>query len=105
MLYPRHEAKADARKAFGKVPESERAIIERTLPLHCERWKALQTEKHFIPLPATWLNGERWTDEIELPQPKLDTPENVLAFAKKANLEARPGETMEEFKQRIRTTR
>jgi hypothetical protein len=31
------------------------------------------TERQFIPHPATWLNGERWEDELEteMPQKKL----------------------------------
>lgn len=103
--YPRRESKADARKAFSKIPESEQQKIIPALEIHCKRWEILQTEKHWIPLPATWLRGERWYDEIEIPQPVLRTTNNVIEFAKKKNIEARVGESMSEFEQRVRMTR
>ena len=62
--YPRHDAKKDARKAWGQVKPS---------PAMCEAIReALAWQKQtpqwlkgreFIPLPATYIRGERWTDE------------------------------------------
>ena len=65
-VYPRKVAKGDARKAFNKVIK--------TVPLHVlidsvekhkksEQWK----DPKFIPHPATWLNGERWEDDVTKP--------------------------------------
>lgn len=67
--YPRKTAKADARKAFTKAwkklpPHEEEGIIVGGL----ERAKAGWEDAQFIPHAATWLNGERWTDEA-VPQP------------------------------------
>ena len=38
----------------------------------------LKTERRFIPLGATWLNGERWTDEPE-PRPGEKPPPDLNA--------------------------
>jgi len=63
--YPRRTVKADARKAWQRIaPDAEllAAILEalawqRTQP----QW--LKDDGLYIPYPATWLRGERWTDE------------------------------------------
>lgn len=73
--YPRREARKDAEKAWGQIrvtPETEEAIhkaLDWQVPLYEQR------EKHFIPLPASYLRGERWTDEPPTPpKPKSPTP-------------------------------
>jgi hypothetical protein len=59
-VYPHKVAKADARRAFEKA--IRRAPIE-TLITGIERYIANKPPtQHFCNL-ATWLNGERWTDE------------------------------------------
>lgn len=59
--YPRHDAKADAEKAFVKA----RGKVELEPMLAAlERQKRGWTETKFIPYPATWLNGERWLDDV-----------------------------------------
>ena len=63
--YPRKQAKGYARKAWYKFnPDKE--LLDRIL-------KAIEWQKkspdwlkeggQFIPLPASWLNAERWDDE------------------------------------------
>jgi len=61
--YPRREAKKPARVAFAK------AMKKTTLPviLAALDWQRLQPQwlksgGDFIPLPATYLNQERWAD-------------------------------------------
>lgn len=60
--YPRKEGKKDAHTAFTHV----KAPIEVLLSA-IEKQKTTQQWKsdkgRFIPLPATWLRGERWNDE------------------------------------------
>lgn len=67
--YPRREAKKDATKAWGQVvkddPEIEaqiHAALDWQVPMLLER------EVQYRPLPATWLRGERWTDEKPTPK-------------------------------------
>lgn len=60
--YPRHEAKKDARKAWGQVNPSEETLGKILAALEwqkqCDQWL-----RGYIPLPATYLRGERWEDE------------------------------------------
>lgn len=63
-MYPRKTAKADARKAFGRAWKKLPPFEEETILLGAlVNVKATWTDAQFIPHAATWLNGERWTDE------------------------------------------
>lgn len=61
--YPRKEGKGTAIKAWMKALQKTSAdvIIERV-----GRWKVSKNfpERQFVPLPASWLNAERWFDEL-----------------------------------------
>ena len=63
--YPRKEGKSDALKAWMKLEPDKsltftirHALLEQ---VH-NNWK--YREKQYIPLPASWLRGKRWEDEI-----------------------------------------
>lgn len=61
VLYARHEAKKDARKAWAALtPDQQILAIE-----GAARWRKnyLAREQQYRPLPATFLRGERWEDE------------------------------------------
>jgi hypothetical protein len=63
--YPREVGKGQARRAFAA------ALMKTTLPdllagvdrLNAHH-AAVKTEQRFIPHPSTWLNGERWSDDL-----------------------------------------
>lgn len=62
-VYPRHEGKQAALKAFEKIGPDE-ALLETmitaiTKQKRSEQWQ----DPRYIPHPATWLNGRRWEDE------------------------------------------
>lgn len=70
--YPRKIGKKDALKAFVKklaahAPDQQEAFVK-TLLEAIDRQKLSDqwTEENgqYIPHPATWLNGERWTDDL-----------------------------------------
>lgn len=63
-LYPRHEAKKDARKSWARL--SQRQQVEAIIAIADWRqvWAVQGRDSRLIPLAATWLNGERWEDEI-----------------------------------------
>lgn len=74
--YPKHKGKADALKAWGKIKPS--------VELQATMAKALEAQKQseqwrkdcgqYIPMPATWLNGKRWEDEVQTQtQPNIPT--------------------------------
>lgn len=71
-LYPKHQGKADARKAWASVAPSVASWVGKIKPAlmaakDSPDW--LKEDGRFIPLPASWLRGERWEDEIESSHP------------------------------------
>ena len=70
--YPRRVGKGAARKAYEKAikiatPDEIMAGLIRQLAYYATR------EQQFIPHPSTWLNGERWDDEPQIPQQRPRT--------------------------------
>lgn len=69
-VYPKKRSKGAAKRAWKKVnPDNDllHAIIEsvKVQSLHRDWTK---DEGKFVPYPATWLNAERWDDEVLVPQ-------------------------------------
>jgi len=65
----------------------------------CPRWKA-----GFIPDPLTYLNQERWEDEIEEERVEKKLPRNnedLEEFALQFGIKTQRGETYPEFRKRI----
>lgn len=63
--YPRKVAKKDAEKAWRQVDPSEHQKILSAIEKQrrSEQWK--KSAGQFVPYPASWLNGERWNDELD----------------------------------------
>ncbi len=66
-MYPRKEGRKTVELKYTKLlatsPELQTKIMD-SLTKHIEiKWK--DTERKFIPMPLTWINQERWNDEIE----------------------------------------
>ena len=62
-LFARHEARKDALKAWGQMPPGDHldAIIA------AAAWRRILLARHaegYCPLPASWLRGERFWDEL-----------------------------------------
>lgn len=75
--YPKKESKIDAEKAWKKL-NPPKDLLEKIL-LSVERSKLsaswMKENGQYIPLPATWLRGRRWEDEVkEFPTPKQPGP-------------------------------
>jgi hypothetical protein len=77
-LYPRKEAKENARKAFVKA---RKQTDMETLVTSLERYTASMKgkDRQFIALPASWLNAGRWEDEV--PKPNLSVVPAGYAWA------------------------
>lgn len=68
-VYPRKDAKKTARKTFYKImgkaanPEALLTTIIEAVKVarHSDGWT--KDNGHYIPLPASWLNSERWEDQ------------------------------------------
>ena len=65
-IYPKHQDKKKAKQKFLKLCKDEKKYQEimqglrNVLPV----WAKKDTK--YIPMPTTWLNGERWNDEVNV---------------------------------------
>lgn len=67
--YPRHDKKKEARSVWRKLNPDE-ALFHRIMfaldkQLRSPQWRDERNclRKQYIPLPTSWLRGERWNDE------------------------------------------
>jgi len=69
--YPRRIGKGAARTAFAKACKYEDAnvIIQGAMD-YAKYCVESEAEMQFIPHASTWLNQERWDDELEVEMPK-----------------------------------
>ena len=78
--YPRRVAKAAARKAWARLsPDQQAAAI-----IGIVAWRPIMLTKdaEYLPHPASWLNGERWEDEL----PSKVSAASHVAFKESAPL-------------------
>ena len=70
QAYPKKVSKKQAQKSWKKIKPSlelfEKILKALEMVKQTEQWK--KDNGKFIPYPATWLNQERWTDEIKMMQ-------------------------------------
>lgn len=69
IMYPRHVAKKAARCAWARVSDQDKttslvALFDWRRVWEFEAAKEGVDHLNFLPHPATWLNGERWEDEL-----------------------------------------
>lgn len=64
--YPKKKGKDAARKAWGKISQSIVPEIMVALESHIDQPSWQKDDGKFIPHPASWLNGKRWEDELEV---------------------------------------
>lgn len=80
QLYPRQDAKEDARRAWDKLRPSRELCREMSMGLARQAASPKWQEEggRYIPLLSTWLNGRRWRDQgVVLPQ-GTDSPTPTL---------------------------
>lgn len=71
--YPRHVGRGAAERAYRQaLKKADHLEIMAGLTRAMAEWKSRQTEKQYIPHPATWLNGERWRDETNIKRSTTD---------------------------------
>jgi hypothetical protein len=80
QLYPRKVAKASARKAWKKLTEEQQLQAAKAISNHCQYWKTKETALDFIPHASTWLNQERWEDELVI-EPKKEKIDKKWMFS------------------------
>jgi len=79
-LYPRKIAKATARKAWAKLSAEQHLMAAKAIQTHCDYWRAKETELEFIPHASSWLNQERWEDELVI-EPKKQKESKEWMFS------------------------
>lgn len=74
--YPKKAGKAAARKAFLKHKPGDVLLAAMLKAIEAQKrsdqW--MRDGGQYIPYPATWLNGERWNDELPQARGKPENP-------------------------------
>ncbi len=80
--YPRKTNKATALKSFLKLDRSLLSVIDKALTLYKKHIAEQKTEPRYVLHAATWLNQERWQDEIPIngASQKAYSPEQIEQF-------------------------
>jgi hypothetical protein len=85
-LYPRRVARKDAEKAWMRLDEKQRADAIEALVAWRKIWA--QKDIQYIPHASTWLNGERFYDEL----PVNNAPTHASHVPAKPHLAVERGE-------------
>lgn len=91
-VYPKKVGKGDARKSFMKIKPSD-ALLGKMVTAVIAASASFQWKKdkgQYIPNPATWLNQQRWEDDVP---PDMGMPDQKQAPPGKnrfSNFEQRP---------------
>lgn len=105
-LFPKKVAKAYARKIFDRLtPEQKFAAIQ-AIPIHVRYWKISGRSWDYLPHASTWLNGECWCDELQMPEANsgndwMKTTAGIEAKAREVGIAPRAGEDWHSLKARI----
>ena len=90
-VWPRREAQADAWKAWRQVRAERPPVAEIILAVRravaANEWS--QETRRFIPLAASWLRGQRWADEFQVPDSVLPSEESMRAKRSSAEADTR----------------
>lgn len=74
--YPKKVWKKPTLQKFKKITDFKNLFLG--LDLYCEKWKIEEKPKEFIPNPLTFLNQERYYDEIIIDESKKDKYKKIL---------------------------
>ena len=73
-IWPKKVAKKKAESAWAKLTQLEKREAMEALPKHIKYWEIKKTHIDYIPYPASWVNGCRWEDTLDMtpPREKID---------------------------------
>ena len=109
LAYPRKQGKQMAKKAWSKLNPAQREKAQAEILNHIKYWSLHETAQCFIPHCSTWLNQERFEDELVIEQkenkrfalPWYSTDELTLAKGRELGLQPYAGESFAQFRTRI----
>jgi hypothetical protein len=77
-IYPRHEVKLKARKAFERINPSENVLRDMLQWIEQAKYSQQWQNPQYIPHPATWLNRRQWEDDVP---PIRVFPEDLIGLS------------------------
>jgi len=107
--YPRKIGKLTAQRSWEKLSQENQQKALEAIVEHRKYWVAKGTDWEFIPHASTWLNQERFEDELVIEQKENKRPplpwyasdELTLAKGRELGLNPYAGESYSAFRTRI----
>ena len=109
--YPKKVGKLTAKRSWEKLSQENQQKALEAIVEHRKYWSAKGTEWEFIPHASTWLNQERFEDELVIEQKENKRPplpwyasdELTLAKGRELGLNPYAGESFAQFRARLST--
>ena len=107
--YPKKVGKLTAKRSWEKLSQENQQKALEAIVEHRKYWTAKGTDWEFIPHASTWLNQERFEDELVIEQKENKRPplpwyasdELTLAKGRELGLNPYPGESFAQFRSRV----
>ena len=107
--YPKKVGKLTAKRSWEKLSQENQQKALEAIVEHRKYWSAKGTEWEFIPHASTWLNQERFEDELVIEQKENKRPplpwyasdELTLAKGRELGLNPYAGESFAQFRARL----
>jgi uncharacterized protein YdaU (DUF1376 family) len=96
QTYPKKEAKQAAIRAWKKIAQPDRAAVIAAVARRCNSDEWRREGGRYIPLPATFLNGRRWEDELSPVQPKAG-PSTCVSSTEKNELSPEGAQRLKQY--------
>jgi hypothetical protein len=105
--YPRKIGKLTAKRSWEKLSLDNQQKALEAIVEHRKYWAAKGTDWEYIPHASTWLNNERFSDEIVIEEKKKEvlawhrSDQGTLAKGREVGCQPYPGESMDQYRQRL----
>jgi hypothetical protein len=107
--YPKKVGKLTAKRSWEKLSQENQQKALEAIVEHRKYWAAKGTDWEFIPHASTWLNQERFEDELVIEQKENKRPplpwyasdELTLAKGRELGLNPYAGESFAQFRARL----
>ena len=105
--YPKKVGKLTAKRSWEKLSLDNQQKALEAIVEHRKYWAAKGTDWEYIPHASTWLNNERFFDEIVIEEKKKEvlawhrSDQGTLAKGREVGCQPYPGESMDQYRQRL----